>query len=72
MNSYNPAFIDPDPGATSSVEGGAMQAIESVLGTAIGLLLLLVAMLGLLGIIGLEMRWLCRIWSKTPERDQGL
>jgi hypothetical protein len=43
-----------------------MDAIESVLGSAIVVLLTLT--LGVLGLLGLTMRWLCRMWSRSARQ----
>jgi hypothetical protein len=45
-----------------------MDVIESVLGTAIVVLVLLTVTLGLLGLLGLTMRWLCRMWSRGARQ----
>jgi hypothetical protein len=45
-----------------------MDGIESVLGSAIVVLVLLTVTLGVLGLLGLTMRWLCRVWSRSARQ----
>ena len=45
------------------------RAIESLLIT-IGMLMLVVLLLGLLGLVAKEVRWIVRIWSSDSENRQ--
>lgn len=43
-----------------------MRALETML-ISIGALLLVLLLLGLLGLVAMEVRWLVRIWSSDTE-----
>ena len=56
-----------------------MNGLQAVLGTVIGLLVLVNLALGLAALASLTLRWLCRIWKpgmepdrrRTPRRDHA-
>jgi hypothetical protein len=52
------------------MRGCVMEAIQWVLATAVGILLLLVLMLGLLAVGAWLLRWICRIWNGDAADDR--
>jgi hypothetical protein len=54
----------------SLMRGCVMEAIQWVLATAVGILLLLVLMLGLLAVGAWLLRWICRIWNGDAADDR--